>query len=130
MEELFSCKRCGYCCQGETTVSLSKDDQEIMLDSLGISREEAFKKYWVQKSSEVQMRTVEGHCIFYDEGCVVHEGRPWRCREWPLVPAILLGEENLVTIRTSCPGLTANASYSAVCEAVKRTAELKEKGLL
>ncbi len=120
MEKVFSCKRCGFCCQGETTVSLSVEDQKNIAELVNLSLEEALQKYCVINGNEVQMKTIDGHCIFYDNGCKVHGGRPWRCRQWPLVPAILCDENNLVTIRSSCPGISKTASYTAMCNAVKR----------
>lgn|GEM_PF-180196 len=116
-EEIFSCKRCGFCCQGETTVSLNEDDQARMVAFLGLSREEVQEKYWRVTNGVVQMKTVAGHCIFYDEnrGCTVHGGRPWRCGQWPLHPSILRDRNNFATIRSSCPGLNAELSYEEFC---------------
>jgi Fe-S-cluster containining protein len=120
MEEVFSCKRCGFCCHGESTVSLDPDDQENMLEVLKISREVALEKYWKINGNEIQMNTIDGHCIFYDDGCSVHEGRPWRCRQWPLVPAILLDINNLETIGASCPGIEKTAPYSDICNKIQK----------
>ena len=36
--EIFACARCGFCCHGETTVSLDEHDQERMIRALGLSR--------------------------------------------------------------------------------------------
>lgn len=119
MNTIFSCKRCGFCCHGESTVSLDKGDQKNMLKVLKISRDEASKKYWRISDKEIQMKTVDGHCIFYQEGCTVHRGRPWRCREWPLVRAILIDKDNFETIRSSCPGIAKTASYQDICSLIK-----------
>ncbi len=120
MEKVFACKRCGFCCHGETTVSLSEDDQSKMLEVLEVSREEALQRYWRETGVEIQMKTIDGHCVFYDEGCTVHRGRPWRCRQWPLVPAILYDEVNLGIIRSSCPGIVSDVSYRDICRVVKK----------
>lgn len=118
MEKVFSCKRCGFCCQGETTVSLDVDDQEKMLEVLKVAREEALAKYWKIACGQIQMQTINGHCIFYNDGCTVHKGRPWRCREWPLVSAILNGKENFKTIRSSCPGISPSVTYADICKEI------------
>lgn len=123
MTNIFSCKRCGFCCHGETTVSLDAEDQQRMLEYLEISREEAFARFWRGSENQVQMKTVDGHCIFFDNGCTVHPGRPWRCRQWPLVPAILVDRNTLESIRSSCPGFAKRATYTAVCDVVKQAAE-------
>ena len=120
MKEVFSCKRCGFCCHGETTVSLNEQDQQRMLDTLNITRDEAFARYWTKTKGEVQMKVNDGHCIFFDQGCSVHEGRPWRCRQWPLVPAIIHDRLNLTSIQQSCPGINRSAKYEDICEAIRK----------
>lgn len=117
VEDIFVCARCGYCCQGETTVSLNEDDQARMVAALGLSRTEVADRYWRITGTVVQMKTVDGHCIFYREGtgCTVHRGRPWRCGQWPLHPSILGDPANFETIRASCPGLNQEISYEKFC---------------
>ncbi|WP_136795848.1 MULTISPECIES: YkgJ family cysteine cluster protein [Desulfosediminicola] len=127
IEQLFSCARCGYCCQGETTVSLDEDDQRIMCEALGMERDEVAEKYWRITANVVQMKIVDGHCIFYDEGCSVHAGRPWRCREWPLHPSILSDVNNFSTISDSCPGIRKDTSYEEFCGALKKLMATRKK---
>ena len=119
MKTIFSCIRCGHCCHGETTVSLDSEDQANMLRILNITRDEALRKFWRRSGSEIQMQTTDGHCIFYNDGCSVHEGRPKKCLEWPLVKAILTDGINLETIRSSCPGLNSTATYDEVCQFIE-----------
>ncbi len=111
VSEIFVCQQCGYCCQGETTVSLDKNDQKRMIQHLGMKREEVALKYWLQNGNTIQMKTVEGHCIFYNEGCTIHEGKPWRCTQWPLHQSMLDDEENFKIIKESCPGINRELSY-------------------
>jgi Fe-S-cluster containining protein len=111
VSEIFDCQQCGYCCQGETTVSLDKNDQERMIRHLGMEREEVAGKYWRQNGNTIQMKTVDGHCIFYDNGCTIHAGKPWRCTQWPLHPSILADQENFEIIKKSCPGINRDLSY-------------------
>jgi hypothetical protein len=115
-EKIFSCTRCGFCCQGQVTVSLNKDDQARMVTCLGKEAGEVRQKYWKVNGSLVQMKTVDGHCIFYDNGCTVHAGRPWRCAQWPLVPALLSDKVNFETIKESCPGINRELSYDQFCK--------------
>ena len=67
INEIFSCARCGYCCHGQTTVSLDQDDQERMIAELGLSRDEVREKFWRVTGNTVQMKIVNGHCIFFAE---------------------------------------------------------------
>lgn len=116
MDRIFyRCHRCGECCQGESTVSLNEEDQQRMLTFLGISRQEAIKSYWRITDTQIQMKIVDGHCIFYKGGCTIHAGRPWRCRQWPFVDAIVTDRVNFDIIRSSCPGIGEDVSYDEVC---------------
>jgi len=116
IKDIFTCIQCGYCCHGETTVSLDEKDQKRMAEALGLSVEEAINKYWRVTGNVVQMKTVDGNCIFYDEGCIVHKGRPWRCAQWPLHPSMLSDENNYKTISESCPGINTVISYEEFCQ--------------
>jgi uncharacterized protein len=127
LKEIFECTRCGYCCQGETTVSLDANDQKRMVEALGLSEAEVREKYWRVTGNVVQMKIVDGHCIFYDEGCTVHLGRPWRCAEWPLHPSILTDSNNFETIRESCPGINRQISHENFCRILKKIMAVQAK---
>ncbi len=100
-----------------------------MIAKLGLSRAEVAKKYWRITGNVVQMRVEDHHCIFYNEdsGCTVHEGRPWRCGQWPLHPSILSDENNFLTIRESCPGINKELSYKEFCEILKQLLEKEQQ---
>ncbi len=114
-DKIFTCSQCGFCCHGESTVSLDSNDQKRMVAALKMRRSEVSKKYWRITGTTVQMKTVAGHCIFYDQGCTVYEGRPWRCAQWPLVPALLHDRSNFITISESCPGINKSLSLQTFC---------------
>ncbi len=123
MKQVFQCTQCGQCCQGQTTVSLDQDDQRVMLKHLGISREEALQTVWREKDGQIQMRTQDGHCIFYVQGCSIHGAKPKRCKQWPLIPAIIRDYDNFLIIRNSCPGILREISYEEICSAIKYLSE-------
>ncbi len=130
MADIFACARCGFCCHGETTVSLDERDQERMIQVLGLSREETARRYWRITGNVVQMQVRDGHCIFYnpEQGCTVHEGRPWRCRQWPLHPSMLSDEDNYLTITASCPGFNKQLSYKDFSSIFQALLEQKRAG--
>jgi hypothetical protein len=68
----------------------------------------------------VQMKTVDGHCIFYREGCTIHPGKPWRCGQWPLHPSILADKANFEAIRSSCPGIRGEVGYEEFCRILSK----------
>lgn len=115
IKEIFECTQCGYCCHGETTVSLDENDQKRMVEALGLTEAEVKEKYWRVTGNVVQMKIVDGHCIFYDKGCTVHTGRPWRCAQWPMHPSMIADENNYLTISESCPGINTKISYEEFC---------------
>ena len=115
ISDIFECQQCGYCCQGETTVSLDENDQKRMVRHLGMKREEVARKYWRQTGNTIQMKTVDGQCIFYDNGCTIHAGKPWRCSQWPLHSSMLDSQENFEIIKESCPGINRDLSYDEFC---------------
>ncbi len=125
--KIFKCQRCGFCCQGETTVSLDDDDQRRMTHCLATTLEEMRKRYWRVSGDCVQMKTENGHCVFFHEGCLVHAGRPWRCGQWPLHPSILTDEMNYHTIVQSCPGINTSLGYREFCRILKAVMVEKEK---
>ena len=91
-----------------------------MAAALDLTDREVAGTYWRTTGSIIQMKTVQGPCIFYDEGCTVYHGRPWRCAQWPLVPALLDDENNFLIIRESCPGINRELSYQEFREILAR----------
>lgn len=113
--DIFTCRQCGHCCHGETTVSLNESDARRMVDFLKMPEEEVAEKYWRRTGDIIQMKIVDGHCIFFNEGCTVHTGKPWRCKQWPLHPSILEDEANFKAIKDSCPGINRDLTYDEFC---------------
>lgn len=109
----FTCKRCGFCCKGESTVSLSEEEVHRIAEYLGLPKERFLEKYTVKKGEKrLEMKVKEGYCIFFDREkrlCKIHPVKPKKCKEWPLVPVIFKDEESFLIIRASCKGLKAFA---------------------
>ena len=120
MTKIFSCRQCGHCCHGETTVSLTADDLDRMVAFLRLPVEEVKERYLRVSGNVIQMKVVDGHCIFYNQGCTIHPGKPWRCTEWPLHPSILADRANFEAIRNSCPGIKGDVGYDEFCRVLAR----------
>ena len=125
---IFQCQQCGYCCQGDTTVSLDPTDVDRLVRHLGVSLDEAMEKYLRKTGNVIQMKTVDGHCIFFKDGCTVHPGKPWRCSQWPLHPSILTDHSNFLAIRSSCPGLDKGMSCEEFCSHLKDILKKQKTG--
>lgn len=54
--DIFQCTCCGFCCHGETTVSLNEADQKRMATLMGLPREEVLRRFWCVNGREVQIR--------------------------------------------------------------------------
>jgi len=76
-----------------------------MVDYFKMDEAEVIKKYLRVSGKVIQMQVEDGHCIFYHDGCSIHQARPWRCRQWPLHPSILTDHANFTAIKDSCPGI-------------------------
>ncbi len=120
-DELFSCKMCGHCCQGNSTVSLSASEQNRVAEFLHISREKLLSTYCVIKGKRVEMKVIDGHCIFYGEDglCAIHPVKPFHCRQWPLHPSILGDQAAWEAIKKDCPGFSDSATYEQVCRLIR-----------
>lgn len=126
-KKIFQCRQCGYCCQGETTVSLDKNDIERLVAHLRMPYEKVKEKYLRVRGNVTQMKIVDGHCIFYNNGCTIHTGKPWRCSQWPLHPSMTSDRANFETIRNSCPGIKKNISYDIFRSKLTAVLEQKKK---
>ncbi len=123
--ELYVCQQCGHCCQGETTVSLDENDVERMVSFLEMDEPEVRERYWRVTGNIIQMKIIDSHCIFFNSGCTIHPGKPWRCSQWPLHPSILTDRANFEAIKSSCAGISRQLSYEKFCE--KLTVYLDQK---
>jgi len=133
MREIFSCKRCGHCCHGESTVSMTRSEQETIASFLGLESSDFLQKFCIKRGNRVEMKVIDGHCIFYgkDGLCKIHEVKPFQCRRWPLHPSILGDPMAWEAIKADCPGFDPKATYEEACELVKKannSFELKESG--
>ena len=109
MKFQFKCKKCGNCCKGESSISLSEEDIDRISSFLKISKTDFLKKYAVQKSNTIiQLKTQNGFCIFFDRKtklCKIHPAKPKKCKEWPFISIIYKDFESFKIIQNSCEGL-------------------------
>lgn len=107
--KMFECKRCGFCCQGKSTISLSEKDIENIANFLHLSKSEFLKKYTIKKGKfRIEFKVRNNFCIFFDEknrSCKIHPVKPEKCKIWPLVPAIFEDKQSFEIIQNSCIAL-------------------------
>ena len=113
MPDVFTCQRCGHCCQGEGGIVLSRRDRERLAGHLGMPVEELLRRCAYEKDGKHFLKSgPDGYCMFYDQGCGVHPGRPDVCRAWPFFRGNLLDELSFAMAREDCPGISPDAAHA------------------
>ncbi len=106
--KVFECKRCGFCCKGESTISLSEEEILRIAKFLNLSKSDFLKKYTIKKGNRIEMKVKDGYCIFFDKKkriCKIHPVKPEMCKQWPLIPIIFEDIESFKIIQNTCEGL-------------------------
>lgn len=113
MIQAFECQMCGHCCQGEGGIIMTAKDRKRLAEFLGMSEEEMVEKYSETVNSKIRLQSREdGYCVFFNEGCGVHPGRPDICRAWPFFRGNLIDETSWEMIQDYCPGVNKEAGHA------------------
>jgi len=127
---VFQCRQCGDCCAGRGGIFVKPQEVEEMAALLGLGVEE-FCWLYVEASAMGPRLTIadNGCCVFLMEGnlCRVHPVKPFICRQWPFLPALLVDAEELEHAKTACPGINPECSHEDfVAEALSQGAPEKQ----
>lgn len=112
--QVFECKMCGHCCEGEGGIVLSADDLARIADYMQMSPKKFSELYAEPRGGKLVIRTgADGFCIFFVEGkgCSVHPGRPNICRAWPFFKGNLTDAVSLEMASLDCPGINMQAGF-------------------
>jgi uncharacterized protein len=105
---VFQCQQCGDCCSGRGGIHVKPQEVEDMAALLSMSVA-GFCRDFVEGSALGPRLTMaaNGFCIFLMEGnlCRVHPVKPFICRQWPFLPALLEDADELEQAKTACPGI-------------------------
>ena len=110
---VFHCRQCGDCCAGRGGIHVRPQEVEAMAAHLSMSVEE-FRRNFVEASLTGPRLTVANEvCIFLLEGnnCRVHPVKPFICRQWPFLPALLMEADELEHAKGACPGIDPSCSH-------------------
>lgn len=125
----FTCRRCGHCCQGEGGIVLTHRDQERLSAHLGMSVERLLAEMAETRGGKVTLRSGEdAYCLFFKDGCSIHQARPDICRAWPFFKGNLEDDASWEMIQDYCPGVNPEASHEEFAR--QGLAYLKEHGLV
>jgi uncharacterized protein len=118
--QVFHCRQCGDCCSGRGGIFVRPDEVEAMAALVELSVDE-FVRRFVEVSELGPRLTVAatGNCVFQMEGnlCRVHPVKPFICRQWPFLPALLVDPDELENAKTACPGIDPMCNHEDFVEA-------------
>jgi len=116
---VFQCQQCGDCCIGQGGIFVKSDEVDAMAALLALPVAE-FRGRFVEASDLGPRLTVaNGVCVFLmaKNLCRVHPVKPFICRQWPFLPAILMDPDELENAKTACPGINPESGHEDFVEA-------------
>ncbi len=121
---VFDCKQCGDCCSGRGGIHVRPHEVEAMAALLSMTVDD-FTAAYVERSVTGPRLTVaeNGFCVFLLEGnfCRVHPVKPFICRQWPFLPALLVNADELEHAKGACPGINPDCTHEEfVAEALSQ----------
>lgn len=114
VESVFTCQKCGQCCEGKGGIILSSSDLSRLAEFLGQSAEHVIAAYGESRNGKLHLKTGEnGYCIFFQPniGCSIHEGKPDICRAWPWFRGNMEDKASFLMARDYCPGISREAEH-------------------
>lgn len=129
VRDTFDCQRCGHCCEGHGGIVLQPADQIRLAQRLGLSESAFCDAYAELSNGKLTLRVGDDdRCVFFREGCTVHEVKPAVCRAWPYYRGNLLDPVSWEMAADYCPGIVLAAGHEAFIR--EGLAWLKAAGLL
>jgi len=121
---VFACQQCGDCCSGRGGIHVRPQEVEAMAELLSMAVVDFYNNY-VEVSTTGPRLTVaaNGVCVFLQEGnlCRVHPVKPFICRQWPFLPALLVNPDELEHAKGACPGINPACTHEEfVAEALSQ----------
>jgi Fe-S-cluster containining protein len=123
---VFQCRQCGDCCAGRGGIFVKPREVEEMAALLKLPVAEFCRRYVEASALGPRLATANGVCVFLmaDKYCRVHPVKPFICRQWPFLPALLVDPEELEQAKTACPGINPACSHEEFVEAALSQAKI------
>ena len=95
------------------------DEVKAMAALLALPEAEFCRRFVEASALGPRLTVADGVCVFLMPGglCRVHPVKPFICRQWPFLPAILMDPDELDNAKTACPGLNPDCSHGDFVEA-------------
>ena len=116
---VFQCRQCGDCCAGRGGIMVKPGEVKAMAALLSLPEAEFCRRFVEASALGPRLTVADGVCIFLMAGslCRVHPVKPFICRQWPFLPAILMDPDELDNAKTACPGLNPACSHEDFVDA-------------
>jgi Fe-S-cluster containining protein len=114
----FECTRCGKCCTGfPGYVYLSEREITVIARHLMMEPSRFIKNYTkiVRIFGEPRLSLIEKEqfdCVFFNEGCLVYEIRPYQCSSYPFWRRHIVSLREWNKLGDFCPGINSGRLYS------------------
>ena len=131
-DDIFECQLCGDCCNGFGGTYVTEQDILNISTYIKFDSKKFIDRY-CDKSGSRMVLTLgqDGYCIFFDKTkqCTIHPVKPYMCKAWPFIQAVIKYPENWNIMANSCPGMKKGIPYKDLQKIVKREKEkLKSRG--
>ncbi len=116
---VFDCQQCGDCCSGVGGIHVRPHEVEAMAALLAMSIEDFCVNYVEASVTGDRLTVAEtGSCVFMgnDSLCQVHPVKPFICRQWPFLPALLVDADELEQAKGACPGIDPACTHEEFVE--------------
>jgi len=121
---VFNCRQCGDCCAGRGGIHVKPQEVAAMAALLSMSVDDFCGSYMEDSVTGPRLTVAaNGCCVFLLEGnfCRVHPVKPFICRQWPFLPALLVNPDELEHAKGACPGISPACSHEEfVAEALSQ----------
>ena len=84
---------------------------------LEMDEPEFCSRYLESSALGTRLAIAHGVCVFLEDNrCRVHAVKPFICRQWPYLPALLVDEEEFEAAKGACPGLDPEGRHEDFVE--------------
>ncbi|MBU0462100.1 MAG: YkgJ family cysteine cluster protein [Proteobacteria bacterium] len=130
--DIFECQLCGNCCNGFGGTYVTSQDIINISTYLCCDPEKFIEIYCDPSGSRhVLTQGKDGACIFFDNihQCTIHPVKPYMCKAWPFIQAVIKHPENWNAMAGACPGMEKNIPYKDLQKIVAEEKEKLDKSL-
>ncbi len=127
--QVFSCQQCGQCCFGAGGIVLSEHDSQRLASFLNLDLQRFLDRFAEFVAGKFRLQVgADNYCVFFQNGCSVHEAKPDVCRAWPFFRGNLQDPDSLEMAKEYCPGIHKDADFAAF--AAEGKSFLRREGLV